>query len=161
MITLKESILTNTKNKVKRAGKDIRKFFNVPTMNDFYDAPGGHLSYVDWFPHEDLFPDLNEYKAVTIEKGTNGLRFRINMKEFASKPFYYTWEIHVETTNGKRTWCMSGWYHKMESDSRPEVKQTVLDIIEKLCDPEKMKKLFDVNSETWKSYNKKDLIKDL
>lgn len=159
MITLKESILSKTKDKVNSVGNDLERFYNIPSINDFYVSPWNrnHIQ-IDWNCQELLDIYRSKYPNVLYREGS-GLIFQIDQ----------TWKgaqvlnVFVFKPN-KNNWCLRGWNHVFTGGNLRIYKKEVIKLIEKLAhDPEKMDAFLKQSEEQFRNsnYTEKDLLKDL
>ena len=134
MITLKESLLSKTKDKVENVGKNIEDFLNIPTINDFYVSKWNrnHIQ-IDWNCQELLDTYRSKYPEVLYREGS-GLLFQIDQ----------TWRqaqilnVYVFKPN-KNNWFLRGWTHAFVGANLRIYKKEVIKLIEDLAhNPDKM-----------------------
>jgi predicted Rdx family selenoprotein len=134
MITLKESLLSKTKDKVGDANKNIEDILNVPSINDFYVSKWNrnHIQ-IDWNCQELLDTYRSKYPEVLYREGS-GLLFQIDQ----------TWRqaqilnVYVFKPN-KNNWFLRGWTHAFTGSNLRIYKKEVIKLIEDLAhNPDKM-----------------------
>lgn len=134
MITLKESLLSKTKDKVDGVSKNIEDFLNIPTINDFYVSKWNrnHIQ-IEWNCQELLDTYRSKYPEVLYREGS-GLLFQIDQ----------TWRqaqiLNVYVFKHTRNnWFLRGWTHAFVGANLRVYKKEVIKLIEDLAhNPDKM-----------------------
>lgn len=162
MITLKESLLSRTKDKV--GNFDMSKVLNIPTVKDFYiNQWNRNLIEVKWHCEELLSIYKSEYpKAFKSKWDKCHLCFQID-KTIPSFQLLYIYIVNSE--NGCNYW-LSGWYHSFTDSNLRVYKKHTIDIIKKLAEnPDAMDNLFSHAAkqrlENGEHTELKDLLYDL
>lgn len=159
MITLKESLLSKTKDKVGNASKNIENILNIPTINDFYVSPWNrnHIQ-LDWNCQELLDTYRDEYTELLHRNGC-GIRFQIDQ----------TWR-QAQILNAfifvpnKNNWFLRGWTHAFVGANLRVYKKEVIRLIETLAkNPDKMDEFLRHAEEQFRrhDYTEKDPFTDL
>lgn len=159
MITLKESILSKTTDKVKSAGDDLERIYNIPSIKDFHVSPWNrnHIQ-LEWNCQELLDMYRSKYPNVLYREGS-GLLFQIDQ----------TWKV-AQILNvfvfkpNKNNWFLRGWTHAFTGGNLRIYKKEVIKLIDELAhDPEKMDAFLKHSEEQFRisNYTEKDLYKDL
>lgn len=159
MITLKESLLSKTKDKVGNASKNIENILNIPTIKDFYVSiwNRNHIE-LDWNCQELLDTYRDEYPELLQRHGC-GIRFQIDQ----------TWRqaqilnmfIYVP---GKNNWFLRGWSHPFVDANLRVYKKEVIRLIETLAkNPDKMDAFLKHAEEQFRKhdYTEKDPFTEL
>lgn len=159
MITLKESLLSKTKDKVGNASKNIENILNIPTIKDFYVSiwNRNHIE-LDWNCQELLDTYRDEYPELLQRHGC-GIRFQIDQ----------TWRqaqilnmfIYVP---GKNNWFLRGWSHPFVGANLRVYKKEVIRLIETLAkNPDKMDAFLKHAEEQFRKhdYTEKDPFTEL
>lgn len=161
MITLKESLLSRTKDKV--GNFDLSKVLNIPTIKDFYvNQWNRNLIEVKWHCDELLSIYKSEYPNAFNSKWDKcHLSFQID-KTLPSVQLLNIYVVNSE--NGCNYW-LKGWSHSFTGSNLRVYKKHTIDIIKKLAEnSDAMDNLFSHSSKQRLEnggYTEKDLLYDL
>lgn len=159
MITLKESLLSKTKDKVGNASKTIENFLNIPTINDFYVSIWNrNLIQIDWNCQELLDTYRDKYPNLLKRDGSR-ITFQIDQtwKQAQSLNMFIA-------TPDEYNWCFRGWSHVFVGANLRLYKKEVIRLIETLAkNPDKMDAFLKHSEEQFRrnNYIEKDPFTDL
>lgn len=159
MITLKESLLTKTKDKVDDVSKNIEDFLNIPSVNDFYVSPWNrnHIQ-LDWNCQELLDTYRDKYPELLQRHGC-GIRFQIDQSWRRAQIL----NAFIFVPN-KNNWFLRGWSHVFVGANLRLYKKELIRLIETLAkNPDKMDAFLKHAEDQFRKqdYTEKDPFTDL
>lgn len=161
MITLKESLLSRTKDKVDNF--DMSKVLNIPTIKDFYiNQWNRNLIEVKWHCEDLLSTYKSEYpKAFNSNWDKCHLCFQIDK----TLPRVQLLNIYIVNSENGHNYWLKGWSHSFTGSNLRVYKKYTIDIIKRLAEnPDAMDTLFSHASKQRlenDGYTEKDLLYDL
>ena len=160
MITLKESLLSKTKNKIEKF--DVKELIpEIPTTKDFYKSIyNRHLWELKWHCEGLMNLFRQQYPDLIVTENSY-LSFALNTE---SKE-YQDLNIFIIKGNNEHSYWLKGWSHTFSGGNLREYKKDVIKLIERLTnDFNLFEKLFEhmrkcKNSNVF--YEEKNLMTDL
>lgn len=158
MITLKESLLSNTKDKVDIAKNKVKNMAEIPSVKDFYRPQyNPHTIELRWHCEELLKNYRIKYPKAIVWDDCH-FSFQIDQ----SIKTHIVLHIFVVNSNDENNYWLTGWSHRFKGANLRVYKKDVIKFIETLVDnPDKFDVLFSHTEDCKKSTNyfiEKDLL---